>query len=286
MVPYQLPDDFPVAVYLDWRMAQRRQYLPMPHVHNVLEIGYCHHGAGILSIAKKILPFRAGDVVIIGPAEPHLASNRAGVVSTWSWVFLDPLRLLAPLAAATNLPDIRRFQGTAFHNVFRAAHHAQIHSLVLAIFDELRNRRANYPWAVRGLTVALLAQLHRLEGLTDDPPMELSATDHIRRLAPALQMIQGHADTKVTIAGLARACSMSPTYFTQTFRRSLGRSPYQYLQQCRLSMACVELEETDLTVEAVAEKHGFPTLSCFVRAFKKFTGVPPRRWARQAHRSA
>ena len=128
----------------------------------------------------------------------------------------------------------------------------------------------------------LINQLHRLEGMAEESSAIGMNREPMSRLSPALQLIQKRCDGKLTVRELADVCAMSPTYFAESFRRVFGRSPYQYLQQYRLSLACVELEATKYTVQAIAEKHGFPTLSCFVRAFRKQYGVPPRRWAKDA----
>jgi AraC-like DNA-binding protein len=278
---YRLPDRFPVSASLEMRMPQAGRYLRIPHVHNVLEIGCCHEGRGMFSIADKILPFRAGDVAVINQHEPHYASNSRGVTSVWSWIFFDAPRLLAGWGVSPALLDTNRFCGRGFVNVLSAPSHEGVASVVRQIIEELKGRRAEHEDAVRGLLVALLAELHRLRGLAELPPGPVETRRELmHRLSPAIQIIQSRCSEPLSVGELARGCAMSPRYLCRNFRRMFGRSPYQYLQEYRLSMACSELEATDWTVEAVAEKYGFPTLSCFVRAFKKLHGVPPRRWAR------
>ena len=277
---YRLPDRFPVVASLEMRMEQAGRYLRIPHVHNVLEVGYCHEGRGTFSIADKMFPFRAGDVVVINQHEPHYAANGLGVTSLWSWIFFDAPKLLAARGVSPAILDTNRFCGGAFQNVLGADKCPGVTSTVKLVIEELKGRRAGHEDAVRGMILSLLVQLQRLDGLAGAPGAAGAGREFMQRLEPAIRIIQSRCSERVSVGELARACAMSPTYLGRSFRRMFGRSPYQYLQQYRLSMAASELEATDWTVEAVAEKYGFPTLSCFVRAFKKMHGVPPRRWAR------
>ncbi len=277
---YQLPDRFPVAATLEMRMTERGRYLRVPHVHNVLEIGYCHAGRGVYSIADKILPYRSGDVVVINRHEPHCAANGLNVTSEWSWFFFDAVQLLAPWGLAPELLDTNRFHGRAFCNVLGETQFPEVAAIVRLVISELKQHRSGYEHAVRGLLVALLGQLHRLDGLAKSTQPDEAGREWMERLTPAIQLIQSRCAEKLPAVELARACGMSPAYLRRNFQRLLGRSPHQYLQHYRLSMATAELETTHWTVQAVAEKYGFPTLSCFVRAFKKQHGVPPRKWAK------
>ena len=277
---YRLPDHFPVTAALEMRMAAPGRYLPVPHVHNVLEIGYCHDGRGVFSIADKILPFRTGDLVVINQHEAHCAANAHGVSSRWSWIFLDAAKLLTPWGVAPEILDTSRLCGRAFCNVLGEPALSGAAATVRLAVDELRERRPGYEDAVRGLLLALLIRLQRLDGVAGANRPTGAGRELMERLTPAVQLIHSRCAQKITAPELAQACGMSPAYLRRNFRRLFGRSPHQYLQQYRLSMAAAELEATRWTVEAIAAKYGFPTLSCFVRAFKKLHGLPPRKWAR------
>ncbi|MBA4387346.1 MAG: hypothetical protein C0404_05155 [Verrucomicrobia bacterium] len=282
VLSYKLPAAFPVSASLRMEMPEAGRYLPVPHLHNVLEIGYCHEGRGTFSIADKLLPFSAGDVVVINQHEPHYAANSPGVHGVWSWMFFDVPKLLGPYGLPSEMLETGRFCGSAFNNVFPPARHPAMSSQALMIIDELDGKRPGYETAVRGLILALVTGLHRMEPIERTQVAAAGGREIIERLAPALNMIRRGYAGNLSASGLAAACAMSETYLRRMFRKALGRSPRAYLMEFRLAMASQELSERKLTVEAIAAKHGFPTLSCFVRAFTKHKGLPPRRWAKQA----
>ncbi len=67
--------------------------------------------------------------------------------------------------------------------------------------------------------------------------------------------------------------------FRAHFRACMGRNVYQYIMAYRIHSSMIDLKKGDQNVAFVADRNGFPTLSCFLRKFKKATGVAPRSWA-------
>jgi len=275
------PGAFPVAFVANSRHAGDDPYIAVPHVHDTLEIGYCHEGEGIFAIGRKVLAFRSGDTVVVSEVEPHQARNRPGVASVWSWVFVDTVRLLGAHCDDPAFLDTTRLSGVRFRNVLPASEHSEIERLVLALLCEAGGSSAYWQESVRGCIMALLAGFQRLPHRAESGVLGSGLGERIARLQPALRQIQKSYGAKLSVGRLAKRCRMSESNFRQVFRRVMGRSVYQYLMSYRLTMASIELRRGDKTVETIAYDNGFPTLSCFVRKFKARTGQPPRRWARQ-----
>lgn len=68
---------------------------------------------------------------------------------------------------------------------------------------------------------------------------------------------------------------MSDTYFRRLFRRDLGVSQKQYLNDLRLEHAQALLNAGYYTIADVAEMVGFRDSKNFATAFKKSFGYPP-----------
>ncbi|MBN1671705.1 MAG: helix-turn-helix transcriptional regulator [Kiritimatiellae bacterium] len=272
--------EFPVRFFIENRMRQRGPYVHHPHVHDSLEIGYCHEGEGLFAIADKILSFRERDTVVVSGVEAHSGQNRPGVTSVWSWLFLDPVRLLGEWCREHALLDTSRLSGKAFGNVLPASAYPAVESLVLRLIDEAKRAAPHFEESVRGCALSLLAEFQRLPGLAPQS-CSVSSRHRMDRIEPALRRIQQEYAGKISVPGLARLCHMSESNFRQHFKRVMGKTAYQYVLAYRLGMASIELRDGRKTVEQIADDNGFPTLSCFVRKFKAAEGVAPRAWARQ-----
>lgn len=81
------------------------------------------------------------------------------------------------------------------------------------------------------------------------------------------------------IEHLARKLGASP----RTLQRRLkdaGTSFSDVYEEVRLRLACRLLSQRDSTMVSVAQELGFSDQSAFSRAFKRWTGVSPRRFRR------
>lgn len=97
------------------------------------------------------------------------------------------------------------------------------------------------------------------------------------QLRQAIDYVQAHLDQDLSLAQIAAAISISPTYFSRLFKRATGSSPHQYVIQQRVERAKVLLKTTDLAIANIAFQVGFSSQSHLTQHFKRFTGVTPKQ---------
>ncbi len=255
--------------------VQRDRPIRYLHLHDCLELGLCHHGSGVFMVGQKVLPFRAGDVSVINHTEVHLAQSAPGTDSEWSWVYLDPIRLVTTFDAT--IADATPFAGVGFGNIFDARTYPEIGRVVQRLIDELTTRASHYATAVRVLTAELMTLLHRLPTTPQEPAEAAFVHD---QLAPALQHLAGHFRDPVDVRGLAARCHLSPTHFRRLFLRAIGKTPRAYWLDLRIRMATSLLQATGRSVLEVSQDVGFDSLSSFNRQFLKAIRTTPRAWRR------
>ncbi len=273
--PVLLPDDFPIQATSPFKQGDRP--ITMLHGHDCMELGYCYEGAGTFVIGSKVLPFRTGDVSVITPAEVHLAQSVPGTSSRWTWVYLDPSRLVRMVGPESGVLLTGALSGTRFRNLISAQRDPFIGPLVRELIDELSRKPRNYQTAVRGLVASLMVRLQRLAkfraGVTNgeiEPAM--------RRVAPALDSMAENYAQSTDVRLWARQCHLSVTHFRRLFQRALGKSPHNYLVELRVLMAASRLQATGEKIVDIAHATGFPTLSSFNRSFRRTMNVTPREW--------
>jgi len=101
-----------------------------------------------------------------------------------------------------------------------------------------------------------------------------------KNLERVAEHIEAHLDTRLAIQGLARLAGMSPAGFNRAFRSQFGTSPAHYVTELRVREAARRLLQEDETVDAIAEKTGFPNRAYFSRVFKQVTGEAPAGFRR------
>jgi AraC-like DNA-binding protein len=98
------------------------------------------------------------------------------------------------------------------------------------------------------------------------------------RIAPALGLIHADPAKAWTLAELAKAVGMSRTSFALRFKAVVGVAPLAYLTQWRMHLAERDLRQSDVPVSSLAFRLGYTSESAFSNAFKRVTGVAPRRY--------
>jgi transcriptional regulator GlxA family with amidase domain len=104
---------------------------------------------------------------------------------------------------------------------------------------------------------------------------------HRASLRALQQYIADNPAADLSVGALARRVNMSPRHFARVFRAELGTSPHSYVEQIRLQIARRLLEETDLSVEAVAGESGFGSYETIRRAFSIALDVAPKEYRRR-----
>lgn len=83
----------------------------------------------------------------------------------------------------------------------------------------------------------------------------------------------------ITLHMLSQASGYSPWHAARVFKELTGKNPFDYIRELRLSHAAEKLQENDVKVIDVAFDFVFETHEGFTRAFSKYFGVNPKRFA-------
>ena len=108
----------------------------------------------------------------------------------------------------------------------------------------------------------------------------ISAKDgqRIEPLKNVIATIEEHYDECITLDDLARAAGMNSKYFCRYFREMTHRTPIDYLNYYRVEQACFKLATTNDSVAEIGMSCGFNDESYFIKTFKKYKGVTPKKY--------
>ncbi len=101
-------------------------------------------------------------------------------------------------------------------------------------------------------------------------------------LGGSLAAIHGEPADAWSLDRLSRVAGLSRTVFAERFRRTVGLPPMQYVAFWRMQRARQLLTQTDLTLEAIAERVGYDSAPSFHRAFRSWIGTAPGAYRRRA----
>jgi AraC-like DNA-binding protein len=98
------------------------------------------------------------------------------------------------------------------------------------------------------------------------------------RIAPALRLMHREPARTWQLGELAKEACMSRTSFAVRFKATAGVAPLTYLQNLRMRLAEHELREGSRSVSQLALSLGYGSESAFSNAFKRTTGMAPKRY--------
>ncbi|WP_441596362.1 MULTISPECIES: AraC family transcriptional regulator [unclassified Ensifer] len=102
-----------------------------------------------------------------------------------------------------------------------------------------------------------------------------------RRLHRVSDYIYGHLDGDLDLDRLSEIACMSPHHWHRIYRAVHGETLAGTVKRLRLQRAAADLAQSDLPVEAIAQRSGYPNLQSFNRTFKGAYGLPPGRYRRE-----
>jgi AraC-like DNA-binding protein len=131
------------------------------------------------------------------------------------------------------------------------------------------------------VTLAIAAHVARAHG-----GMQSTARPLQGGLAPwqerrAKDLLTANLKGDFSLEEIARECSLSVSYFSRAFRRSMGVAPYRWVLLHRVERAKSLLMMPELALSDIALQCGFADQSHFTRTFAAIVGSSPGYWRRQ-----
>ena len=91
----------------------------------------------------------------------------------------------------------------------------------------------------------------------------------------AVDYVQQHLATKISVENVAKRCGMSKSHFSRTFKKEHDITFQDFLIQQRMNKAVKMLKNSDLHVTQIALAVGYGELSNFTSTFQRTIGIRP-----------
>lgn len=139
----------------------------------------------------------------------------------------------------------------------------------------------------RSVAHRLVMNQRRSGGQTQHSEM-LALAPRSDRLQSALEYARKNLRKPLTVDDLADAVHLSARQLTRLFRAETGKSPAKAIEGLRLEAARLMIEQSRLTLDAIARESGFRDRRHMREVFVRGFGVPPQalRQGRSASRAA
>ena len=250
------------------------------HAHAFLEFVYVVEGHAEHHLNGTATPIGPGDFFVINYQTMHAYETPSGHVRLINCLFLPEL-------LDHSFADLRNFDELA-QRYFRrvCGKHIQtppsdrvfhddsghVKRLFMQMVEECRDRRVGYEEALRCLLSQIIIETVRKIGINTlfSPP--------IQQLVEAVG--QGYNE-QLSLSDFCRREHYSVPYISALFRREVGMTFTEYVQEKRIAEGCRLLVETRDSITSIALQVGYTSLKFFEQVFQRLMGMSPREYRRQ-----
>ncbi len=259
------------------------------HWHLEMEIIYIKKGRGVVSINLTPALVQEGDIILIVPGQLHGISQHENMRMEYENILFDLNMLitkhndictadyLLPLSQTNILPEI-----------IYTPQHSKYERIAFWIdrADEIcKTFPPAYPLAIKGCLFSLFYELFS-DWDKDASTMAADSRPSLQKLKSIIKYVENHYHEHITIETIANLCDYSQSHFMRYFKKAMGTTFINYLNDYRLVIAARLLLSSDSTVLSISEEVGFDNLSYFNRCFKKKFGTTPSLYRNAANSHA
>lgn len=127
----------------------------------------------------------------------------------------------------------------------------------------------------QGLVFQILARLIRDFSINTAPGLNASDVLTRERIREIMAYVEEHFREPISLMDISSHIGVGKEYFCRFFKKNMGMSFVNYLNETRLIHSYHDLINTDLPVAEIMENNGFANQKLFNRSFKELYGCTP-----------
>ena len=261
------------------------------HWHEEVEIVYLRHGSFKLDINMEPYGTDRECFLFINSGELHSLRSlsmefdeQAVVFSPSMLLFQDydsiDESILLPLTQ--NKLTFPRFldQTSPFFSAFRSCYQQISHIFsqskeTLITGEQILTDDVISQLQIKAGILQLIGILMEAGLMCQSPRTE---SQKITAIKTVLSYITDHYHEKLYVQDLASQVNMNEQYFCRFFKRSIGKTPIDYINDYRLNKVIRLLETGDAQITEIYLECGFNNMGNFQRLFKRKTGITPLQY--------
>ena len=233
--------------------------------HEELEIKLCYEGEMFLSVGGQVLCQRVGEISIVNPYETHFNIPSGEARYYLLMVGFDLLEEIGLLRQSI-------IGAKQFKHIVKDE---RIADIIRHIVWENAEERPYRNEAIKGALTQMLALLMRSWTKEKEEGQDFSQRAAKRLIEPALRRIHTDYARKITLEELAKECYISKSHLCRSFKEMLGKTPFEYVMDYRISIAELLLKRTEKTCHEIGRSCGFEDESYFTRCYRRLKGKTP-----------
>ena len=254
------------------------------HWHPEMEITFIEDGICNYNIDLINYQVEAGDIVIIKPQSLHSLSMANEKPFKWNTMVFNfnmlsssisdgcLLKYIAPIINESHeLPTIIKKHEVGYTEILLT---------LKSIFNCYENQYTAFELELKSHLFHLFALLYKYEFVEKIDINKQISTDASSKIKTILNYINMNFQKEISIDELANLCQYSQYHFMRFFKKHIGITAIQYINNIRLEKASALLISTNNSIMEISLEVGFDNLSYFNKLFKRKYSTTPKEFRR------
>ena len=251
------------------------------HWHDEMEIVYVEDGEYIESVDFAEYHVKKGDIVLVNPSVLHSFRAYENKRTVFRSVIFNMNLLTGNSTDACSIKYFIPFAEKSYIcPVVISSDHPRYESIrqkvrnMISVYDE---KGECFEIRLKAEVYGLFYELFRHVFVSDrgDSVIKDVTTKNIKAI---IDYINENYMNSITIDELADTVNLSKHYFMRFFKKYMGMTCIEYINDYRLNIASNLLLTTRVQITEVAASIGITNLSYFNRIFKKIMGITPQQY--------
>jgi len=250
------------------------------HRHKEIQITLIIKGEGTLIAGNYTQPFKANEVYVMGPDQPHMFKGDARYFENLEEKNIHAIHIFFDhnnLNHFFNIPElqfIKKFTTDALGSLQLPSHHVpQISKQIIQISKCVDfERLINFVYLIQSFSTNVTDWRSLSTGFSK---YSYSDTEGIRMNDIYQYTIENYSE-HITLGKIAFIANMTPHAFCKYFKKHTRKTYLSFLNEIRINEACKSILKGNIgSISTVAYSTGFNSAITFNRVFKKIVGMPP-----------
>ena len=272
-------------------ISKHHRFAEMPiHMHSFIEINYVYSGSCVQHINGDRVVLQQGQLCLLDTDVPHSISrlNEEDILIN---IIMEKKTLnsafFSRFGSSGLVTDflLNAISENTNHNryiVFHSEPHQELQYIINNMMCEFFAPREYSRDMIYSYMLIVFTELMRV--FRHEANYKAAPQNSTAGLLEILQYIEQHYND-CSLRSLAARFNYNPNYLGNYLKKNTGKTFVELIQSQRMSMAVVLLTHTDQTIEDIATKVGYDSLSFFYKKFDEHFGCTPYQYREQNNKS-